>query len=267
MADEEYARTLFQGPRVGDVLSLTARTVSARLVPLFAIVALCLGPALILDLVLLFLTGRTSAQMSTSHLGGRAWVYLAGGLGVTFLRAILTYVAQGAVVFLTVEHLAGRKAGVGPAMNKAASRLLVVIATAIIESLLIGLGMLLCLVPGILFACMYFVAVPAAVTEKVGPVKALGRSAEMTRGYRTSIFVLLLVVFVLSFMFSWAIGMARVPLAGSADTATEIVSMALGWVVEVVSALVFSVPAAVTYALLRGVRDGLDAESLASVFA
>jgi len=41
--------------------------------------------------------------------------------------------------------------------------------------------MLLCLVPGIYFAGMYGVAIPAAVLEKISGNQALGRSTELTR--------------------------------------------------------------------------------------
>jgi hypothetical protein len=49
-------------------------------------------------------------------------------------------------------------------------------------------------IAGAVIMCIWFVAAPAAVAERLGPVAALGRSADLTRGRRWNIFGLSLLV-------------------------------------------------------------------------
>lgn len=264
MGDEEEYPAVFAGLQAGDVLSLTARTIGSNLIPLAVIAGLCLTPVLIAELVLL-LDQKAALDAVALH-GSMAPYYTAVGT-VTLLRFVLSLVAQGAVMFLTVEHLAGRKPRVGAAMSKVLSRVFVVIAAAFVEGLVIGVGFLLCVVPGVIFMCSYYVAVPAVVAERTGPIQALYRSAEMTRGHRVQILLLVLVGFGVSMGLGLLSLTAEIPMAISPGTAADVLSWAIRVAVEVVQTVVLAVLPAVTYARLRGIRDGIDAESLASVFA
>jgi len=62
-------------------------------------------------------------------------------------------------------------------------------------SILLGIaifcGMLLCFPPGLILLLTLYVAVPAAVEERLGPIRALRRSAELTHGFRLHIFYVL----------------------------------------------------------------------------
>jgi hypothetical protein len=57
------------------------------------------------------------------------------------------------------------------------------IAVSVIVELLVGLGLLLLIVPGVLLAARWAVVAPAASFEQVWPRRAMRRSRELTRGH------------------------------------------------------------------------------------
>ena len=63
----------------------------------------------------------------------------------------------------------------------------------VVLSVLTWGGLLLLLVPGIFLMTVFAVSLPAAAAEDLGPFASMGRSAELTRGYRWLIFETMLV--------------------------------------------------------------------------
>lgn len=236
-----------------------------------------------------------------------------GGLCVgALLSFTLMYLAQAVLVYDVVENLAGRKPPMGqaiatglsraPAVLGAAFLLTLVLTASVIPGAVLGvlvmaggaaagagaaalatccggaLAIVGVLVPVVYASIVFFVTVPAAVLENVGPIGALSRSLELTRGNRGRIFLaflaLGLVVFVLACVSGVCTGAVG---AGGIDPATgmpqppstlaNVVSFVTGLLIQTVQTMAFAALAAVTYARLRGVRDGVDAQALAEVFA
>jgi hypothetical protein len=191
-----------------------------------------------------------------------------GTLTVLAVHLVLTYVAQGAVMFSTVQHMAGEHAGAGDAFRKAFRGIVFIVLTGILEGLLVGFFALFCLIPGIIAACAYYVAVPCAVVEKTGPIESLRRSAALTSGNRVAVFWVLVVAGLISAAIGFGAGAlgALFDLAGESQ-ALLFAKTLLEWVGSVFQTLIAAVVAAVGYTRLRGLRDGIDAVSLAEVFA
>jgi hypothetical protein len=263
------------GLTVGDTLSSTAKVIGANFVPLVVLTATCLLPAMALDLAFKLMPfGTASEEIFEQWVRGdfSALVpFIAFGGGVLLLQLVLTYVSEGAVMLLTVEFLAGRRASIGDSLSKTLGRLLVIVLASLLQGLLVGIGTLFCIVPGVILSCALFVSVPAAVAEKTGPVESLKRSAALTDGSRVTIFLLLLIFIAMSFVLGAATGIAALPgaMAGEAGSALPFTLLAFSvqWVTQVLQTIVFAVLAAVIYARLRAIRDGIDAEALAQVFA
>jgi hypothetical protein len=62
------------------------------------------------------------------------------------------------------------------------ARLPAVVALALLSGIIVGIGTLLCVIPGIYFYVAFAVAVPVLLVEGAGPSRALGRSRELVRG-------------------------------------------------------------------------------------
>jgi uncharacterized membrane protein len=75
------------------------------------------------------------------------------------------------------------------------------IAGIILRSpVLIGLGIIVFIVPCIIFVCRAAVAVPVAMLEDLGAVRSLERSMQLTKGHAGQIFLIFLMVACLSYV-------------------------------------------------------------------
>jgi hypothetical protein len=114
--------------------------------------------------------------------------------------------------------------------------------------------------------CIYFVATPAAVAEKLGPFAAFSRSAELTKGRRWGIFGLtfLLGLMQIGLLLIWIIPMIS---SGSVDAAAHMRGSSM-MVVAVLGVfqMFTGVAQAVSYALLRQDKDGVSHAELARIF-
>jgi cytochrome c biogenesis protein CcdA len=84
------------------------------------------------------------------------------------------------------------KTGSAPSVNEAyrwgLSKLAKLSLSAVMSWFLVGLGTLLCIIPGVILSCAFHVVYPVAVFEKGSPVDVLKRSYKLTEGYRLNIF-------------------------------------------------------------------------------
>jgi hypothetical protein len=119
---------------------------------------------------------------------------------------------------------------------------------------------------GAFLTCLYFVAAPAAVAEKLNPFTAFSRSAELTRGRRWGIFglTILLGLMMAGLLLIWIVPMIQ---DGSLDSASSMRSYSMVVVVLLGVFETFTgVVQAVSYALLRQDKDGVSHADLARIF-
>ncbi len=187
------------------------------------------------------------------------------GSGMVFmivLQTVAGYWLQAALVYGTISSMRGHPAGFGETFSKALAALASVIVLGIVISILVGLGMILFIVPGVIVMVMFFVAIPAAVVEREGIGAALTRSRELTKGHRWSIFALFIVMMLALGIISGLVGLATGAGQGYPSEAglwiNQIVSMVIGGVWATITA--------VAYHDLRILKDGGDTESIARAF-
>ena len=83
-------------------------------------------------------------------------------LGV-LVAVITTSILQGALIYGTVQDLNGRRPAIGDGLGTGLRAFLPLLGLSILFSLAVGGGMILLLVPGIMMACAWCVAVPALI--------------------------------------------------------------------------------------------------------
>jgi len=108
-------------------------------------------------------------------------------LGLILLMALM-FIGMAAVMKVVEQEHIDQKIGVGESLGFALTRFLPLILVTIIYYLVVYVGLLLCIVPGIIFACMYALAGQAVVLERVGPLAGMTRSAQLTQDWRGRIF-------------------------------------------------------------------------------
>jgi hypothetical protein len=138
-----------------------------------------------------------------------------------------------------------------------------VLGVALLCGLAIVGGMILLIVPGIIAACVLYVAMPASVIEKPGVFGALRRSSDLTRGYRGAMFGLLLIVGVIN----WLIGKVEQTAFDMSTLANIKTYMYVNCASSIVMGAFTSVLAAVAYYSLRVEKDGTTVDELAAVFS
>jgi uncharacterized membrane protein len=81
-----------------------------------------------------------------------------------------------------------------PALQAAGPKFVPVLLTALLVSIIVGLGSILLIVPGIILGVMLSASLQACVLEDRAPIEALKRSRELTRGNRWRVLGLSLIL-------------------------------------------------------------------------
>lgn len=194
------------------------------------------------------------------------------GLVAMVVGLVVYAITQGALVRATVAHSQGRVAGFAESAKAGATVIVPLLLVAVISGLGVVLGLLFLLVPGLMLLCIWAVATPAVVEERSGPLAALSRSSDLTRGARWKIFGLFLVLFVLQWLLAAIYGVLTaavfsVDLNDPGAGGSTLAFFAMQAVVETVSAAVSGVVLASLYVELRDWKDGPAVETLADVFS
>jgi hypothetical protein len=137
-------------------------------------------------------------------------------------------------------------------------------------------GVLPGLIPAIYIGLVLYASIPSAVCERLGPIEAWKRSADLTSGHRLTIFLTMLVLFLVLFMISCTINCGLQMVVASPDNfgqqqvmplAARIFSYIVDISISLFTTIFQSAVCAVFYARVRGIRDGVDANAIAEVFA
>ena len=177
------------------------------------------------------------------------------------LSMICSFVVQGAIAYAVYQELRGRKAGFGSALSSGLARVGWLILAAFLVSLGIGIGLVLLVIPGLILMCLWSVTIQACVVEKLGPLASMGRSAQLTKGYRLPIFGLLLIVGVANYAFTMLAGYLGMTLFS-----TPVAFALIGGILAMLPSAFNNVMSAIIYSDLRAVKEGVTLDSLANVF-
>jgi len=137
---------------------------------------------------------------------------LTWSMGALALTVIVSAAAQAATVVAVSQVHLDRPAAIGDSFSKVKGEIAGVIGMSFLVGLGVGAGLIALIVPGILLALMWSLAVPVKVLENRGATDAMSRSSDLTKGDRGRIFVIWLLFIVmsigLSFLLQWPIEIA-----------------------------------------------------------
>ncbi len=191
---------------------------------------------------------------------------------IGLLASVLVYAALS---WRAVERLQGRAPSPAATLEAAFRALPVLIAVAILGYFAIVFASILLIFPGLMLATAWLVVVPAATCEKTGVFRTFGRSADLTKGHRWTVFGLLVVLWIGSLivtvlgalliraMFGLSGNIFMAQPAGPFGYVAVILQMLLGALVTVV----FGVGVGVVFQELRALKGGFDTQHLSDVFA
>ena len=185
---------------------------------------------------------------------------------------VLSLVATGATVFIVSESYLGRPISAREALQRATPYLGRILVCSMLLALVVGLGFLLMVIPGIILGVGLALAIPAVVLEpRTSASAALSRSWELTRGSRWRIFGLGVTLLILLYIPVVAISaLAALVLPGTMGAGfgpgslSTVLALAIGGVVQVFLYPLLYCVLTVTYYDLRVRKEGFDLELLAS---
>lgn len=181
--------------------------------------------------------------------------------GTKIVDMVFGLAVQGATAYAVFQVLRGNVASMSESITRGMARLGPLAIAALLTGLGTAVGMVFFIVPGLILLCLWSVTIPACVVEHLGPIESMKRSADLTRGYRMTIFALFLITYLCIILVSIVIGY------------TVVMTMDSTLVAGILMALVLAVPqafnnvmVAIVYYDLRAIKDGVTIDSLVNVF-
>ena len=111
-------------------------------------------------------------------------------------------IAQGTAIKLASEQIEKGHADAGTSVRFAASRLIWIWALSIVVGIIVVLGFIALVIPGIILTIMFSLAFPVLIVENKGVLNSMGRSRELVshRWLKTfATFLVLAIIFAMSF--------------------------------------------------------------------
>ncbi|MCL5319218.1 MAG: hypothetical protein M1503_13315 [Thaumarchaeota archaeon] len=110
---------------------------------------------------------------------------------------VVYMIAGGMVVSYTSDVIETGKGSVQKSFDETIARFPSLIAVSLVTSLLIGVGFILLIAPGVILAVIFSLTIPVVMIERRGALESLSRSQRLVDGHWKKTFGLLLMVGVL----------------------------------------------------------------------
>jgi hypothetical protein len=191
----------------------------------------------------------------------------AAGLGVGSLvqSAAIALAIAACFKAISAAYL-GERADAGDSLRYALGRTIPLILCYIVFVIIVSIGTLLLIIPGIWLATKLSMSFAALVFERKGPFGALGRSWRLTGGNFWRVFGTLLVVAIIVIVFQLVVGgIVGAILGGSnaSELAAAIVTTILNVLLLAVTYPLWAAVVSVVYYDLRVRNEGFDLQLLA----
>lgn len=185
---------------------------------------------------------------------------LSSFLVVWVLLMSLQYFLTAVIVYGALRYLQGSRAGFVACLMQGLRRIVPIVAIAVITTVLVTVGMVLLIVPGIIIFLMICLGIPVLMVENPGVLGSLQRSRALTKGYRWNLFGIFLLAFVLVVIVNVVV---TVPFA---LVLPEAANMVVGLLLQLFTTVYLAVVLAVVYHDLRVAKEGVSTAQLAAVF-
>jgi hypothetical protein len=241
---------------IGRVIQTTFGVIG-RNFAVFALLSLCFAgiPALIAGFGQMGITNNTGA--------GSNWVTW---LVASLVQFVALYVLQGALTHGTVLDLNGRKASFLSCLETGLRNALPLVALGIVTGIALVFGFIFLIVPGLMMLTAWAVTVPAMVVERRGVFEAFTRSADLTRGQRWSVFGLIVLYIVASWILGFIIAIPTGVMAATTGAITTWPGIVATAIASVLQGILAATGGAVLYFELRRIKEGVGHEELAAIF-
>ena len=174
------------------------------------------------------------------------------------IQTLFFGLGQGAVCFAVARAMDGQRASFPGAVFGAMALFGPLAAVSVLYVTGLVAGLIVLIIPGLVLAMTWFVVIPVCSYERLGIGASFGRSAELTRGHRWSLFGLFFIVQLTIFLAGFLLDRFLPPMGPLDDI--------LSWLIVVVIYAFDAVVIVVTYRELIALKGEGDGKILARVF-
>jgi hypothetical protein len=234
--------------RVGVVIG-RSRSMLWRHFPSFLVMGLIASSPILL---LAFM--QTAEPPDEEILGYLLWIMLN-----LILLMVVSTIGQAVVIHAAFQDMRRRPVRLVESLNVALRSFWPLIGLAL-AGLLILVGLMLLIVPGLVLSTLWFVVLPACVVEQLGPWASLRRSRELTRGNRWKVLGLTVLLMIGTF-----VGGSVVETWVTAATSPT-VGVVSDWMWTAIWTAFTATITIAAYHELRVAKEGTDIEQITGVF-
>lgn len=170
------------------------------------VVATVLGIPFLREMVLLpadsNLPPRRLFDELVPHLQRLAWLFPLYAIAWSVVQGV----AGGLFVVIARQAVLGRQPPWSQIWHEARPQFARLVGLALVLFLVVGVGLVLCIVPGVIIYTLWSLAIPALMTERLGVGQALSRSYRLVIGDAWRVFAILLLVAVAAQAAAAAVG-------------------------------------------------------------
>jgi hypothetical protein len=178
---------------------------------------------------------------------------------------LMLLVSQGAIALLVAAALEEDRAlSAGDVLRRFGGGVGNVIAVAIMAGILMGLGLILLVIPGVVIAVWLAVATPVAAIEGRRNSDALGRSRDLARGHFWHVFLTMLLAWIIFLALAFGATFALMLVLGMVGLPERLVELVAGVMLVPLFPMV-GVATSLLYFDLRIRREGADMFALAEM--
>jgi hypothetical protein len=253
---------------IGEILDVAIKITLRNWKTLIGLVALIVAPiqavVALVGLSLMDEDAFTSVDGQTVD-SGEVGTFFAG-IGIIVVLSGLSWLLSTAVAFrAVVEAYLGRRSSWRSSLGFVARRLHSLLWLTIVQAVLLVLGFLACIVPGIWLWVSWSVAIPVLFTEDVRGFKALGRSFRLVRGRWWPAFGLVLLGFLLTSIVGGLVQaiFSALFFVAESDFALFLTDMLGGSLSSILTTPFLAAVITVLYVDLRVRKEGFDLQLLA----
>ena len=258
--------------RVGEILDAGIKITTKRFAALAKIVAVVTIPIQVVSaFVTLSTTSEDAFSTSTSTTGeidSEIWTQLAGNLVVSLLGLVATLIALAACTRIVAGAYFGEEPDWRGSLGYAGRRLPSLLWLGFLYGLMVALGALGCIIPGIWLAVAYALSVPALLIEDARGTNALRRSFRLVRKRWWPTFGVLLLGFILINIVQTTLSLPLIGLLFVGGDDPNVIVFVVASTITGTIATVLTTPflvamLVVVYVDLRVRKEGLDLQLLA----
>lgn len=259
---------------VGRVLGRTFTAIKNNWLKFSLLSILIAGlPMFLIGLFPYFINGAegvlADGGMSDTAIMGTIAASVVGGI----VYIIVSVMLQSILVHACFKDFAGETVSIKASAKTALKMLFPVIGIMILYTFGIMMGFVLLVIPGVLLMLGWMIAVPVLLVEKRGVTESLGRSWELSKGYKRWILLILVILTVISLVLTTILTFISVPF-GDPNTAAFTGGSLTFWLVyasmsaiaQALAVMINASAAAAIYYEIRDLREGITPMSIASVF-